>query len=466
MWRDLEWPVKSYGAGSWQFFRLDIFNHLRTPAYSSGQNREAYEALSALTDAALAATDFDPTDHIAFCEKVGNVAYQIAKGIEDRQNFQLVSEINNLMEVWAEVEPMWGFACTGLVQLVHLLCGTEKRYMFGVRRGRPAWKRAELNVWMRRCEGFQRAMSVEDDFDLTRLWPSFMGYGSLHFLPYLDQTDAEFYPTVREWHPLIGEDGTPVREVESKQITDLLEDAYYRQRYMVHPAGAYVKLRHLPPFSGMLLKVKPGLRDPNYIDIVTQFEIDPGMTEAAPADEEQKKLFFVLDGTFTVEDLPLYDRNQSGVFYLSWVVALVYHDLVTAKEITVVSREDAESARQPVKAIAQREEETEPSWVYIPRKFKRRDLQPRSELTERRLLTPHHVTGHLRKGNLSEEHQRELAKWERQTGLQVLPLLERMPGYTFVRPHVSPSADGLTDLPRFIHARLQSEIDALMRPIE
>ncbi len=152
----------------------------------------------------------------------------------------------------------------------------------------------------------------------------------------------------------------------------------------------------------------------------------------------------------------LSERETRGAIYLLWVTALIYHDLVTAQEITGERR-----IKGPKVGIGTGGQE--PSWIYIPRKVHRQRVEPRVPSPNPHFVTPHRVSGHKRQANPTDKHLKELERFERETGLRILDLLRRNPGFTFVRPHVSPSSDSVANLPRFIHARLQREIEALMQ---
>lgn len=328
---------------------------------------------------------------------------------------------------------------TMYLSCVHCLAGSEKYFLVGTRGNRPAWKRMKG----------------------TATFKELIGYGPGFTLANLDQSDVELWPRIQDH---IGLKNYNWPHVPSTRVAELFEEAYYRQRYMVHPAGAYVRLRHFGALTGLTLKVKSGLRDPNYIDLVACFDVDATPLEATTrkAPFGAKKYVLALDGAELVEKLyePSQDKTTENSMYLLWVMALIYHDLVTAETVTVRPSLDLSQAN-PATQSSPPKEGNEQSWVYIPRKIKTHTVDPRIGRQDYRPMAAHHVSGHLRKGKLSDDHRAELEDFERQTGLRVLDLLERNPGHTFVRPHVSPSVEGLQELPRFIHARLQTDIDRL-----
>ena len=89
-------------------------------------------------------------------------------------------------------------------------------------------------------------------------------------------------------------------EADRSRTLYLMEDAYYRQRYIVNPEGAYVQLKHFGPLKGMTLKVKKGITDPGFVDLVAVVEVDPKELDSpsyqSDPDDFLREALIVVDG--------------------------------------------------------------------------------------------------------------------------------------------------------------------------
>jgi len=374
---------------------------------------------------------------------------KLAITIEDEKDYSIIPSIYAAHGELNKMDDNYQGIARLIPMTLRLLVGDEGRILIGTRGGKPAWKKLRRPI-------STRLRSDSPLFD----------YGVQQWMVFLDQSDVDLMPEPDKW--IAGVDNIyDWPRVEIREVHQLMEDAYYNQRYIVHPEGAYVQLRHFGPLKSLTLKVKsPGLFDPNYVDFVVRFDIDSGQLDLrksiyTPGDSKRNVLVF--DGSLLTAQTRMHYSNEKmakGHTYLQWVTALIYHDLVTATEIQLPGK--PRKGRRVSKATSE-DEQDEPSWIYIPRRIKKRPISPRADSGTSRFTTPHYVHGHRRKANPTDKHLKELEEFERQTGLKVLKLLRENPGYTFVRPHISPSADGIQFIPRFIHARLQSDIEQLMR---
>lgn len=362
--------------------------------------------------------------------------------IEDSKDFSFLVALGRVSNALGTSDRDYALLAQLILQAMKALLGSPSKTLVGVRGGKPAYK------------SFGRTLTGEKAFIAANAY-------NPDLLSYYDQTDMAIVPDPMDALSTISRKFVWPR-IDIAEVRELLEDAYYNQRYIVNPEGAYVKLRHFGPFKGLTLKVKsPGIHDPNYIDFLCVIDID--LTELDSQQYGQshliKKKVYVVDGATAQGIMPYGVVSDDNYFlYLMWTVAFVYHDLVTAKEISIPGNESVVSERNAQFSEVPSEK---PSWIYIPRLIKNRNSPPRLP-TEPRELKPHHVRGHLRRKNLTEQHRKELGKFERETGLKVLDILDRNPGFTFVRPYVVPSMEDVRGLPKFIHARLQSEIDQML----
>lgn len=365
--------------------------------------------------------------------------------MEEVQDYWFIPRLEEIEVTMQGIDKEYSSEATFLHSIIQALAGDEKRVLIsvGARDGKPAWK------------VFKRSL-VESGLVRQALY---YNLGSLTY--YLDQSDADLIPEPDEWLSSLGTN-YKWPAVDLSKVRDLLEDAYYNQRYIVNPAGSYVRLKHFGPLKALTLKIKsPGFLDPNYVDFfcVAEFDVSKVAPERYGSTVQIKKRAFVVDGKFAQGMVDIRTPQSSTILpYLTWVIALIYHDLVTAKEVKIAGSDPLEEADKSIFIDLPYEK---PSWIYIPRLIKKRSIPTRIASTPRS-MKPHHVRGHLRKRSLTEQHRKELEKFEYQTGLKVLNLLDRNPGYTFVRPYIVPSIGEVSSLPNFIHARLQSEIDQML----
>lgn len=375
---------------------------------------------------------------------------RLARAIERNGSYQVFNALNGAFDELRVDNENYAILPNTINSTLQTLVGNEGKLLFGTRGGKPAWK------------------TLSTPF--TRTLPPL---SSLYSYPaqemaYLDQSDEDLMPEPSEWTTAL-----PIAydwpKIDISQVRQLMEQAYYNQRYTVQPEGAHVKLRHFGPIKRVVLKVKsPSLHDLNYFDLVVQFEVDNQSLHRIPRGHPPglvKRSLLVFDGICMVGDGLFFhadEREERGITYLAWVAALIYHDLVTADVITgerkVVSHD--------TQLVVAEDEEEKPSWVYIPRKVKKHRASPRIPSDNPQVITPHRVSGHLRRANPTESHLKTLAEFERKTGLRIIDLLSRNPNHTFVRPHISPSEEGVKDLPKFIHSRLQSDMEKLMQGTE
>lgn len=402
--------------------------------------RELFQVTSSWVEKSLPEGKLNSTTRSAIRASLTKKARQIEESGDYRRLSLWLSIAEEAWKLQPEAEPF-----VGLVEAIRILIGSETKYLIGIRNNQPAWKHFSRPV----------GRSTTDLLELLR-------YGENRRIEVVDQSDASIYPKFGEAMMNVAEYLWPT--TDSIRTRKLMEDAYYNQRYIVHPQGAYVKLRHFGALRGITIKVKRGLSDPGFVDIIAIAEIgarelDPDNYKTDP-DGFIRKAVIIVDGAYLTGQWS-FPNQEPGYDYLCSVIALIYHDLVTAETIHVtVHEKEAGASVWPSDA-----ELPEPSWVYIPRKVKEGYIEPRLKLPSPRILMPHHVSGHKRRGNMTESHREEIKRFEQQTGLRILERLE--PGYTFVRPHISPLVESLDELPRFIHARLQSDINRMLHtPLE
>lgn len=360
----------------------------------------------------------------------------LAREVEVRKEWQLVPGIWRVADDYeGRLSVQLTGALSGIAQAIHYLVGSENRHLVGTRQNQPAWKPRDV----RRKTPLQILQGFPIDSDVE----------------YLDGNDLDLVPDDSQW---MLEDQLPMFPVFNnpwEKIGSLLEDAYYNQQYLPHPDGSFVKLRGVPGLDGVTIKTKRSLLDPGYIDFLACFQL------------ADKKFLSVFSGIMVsaVKDHPEFRMSLYGDpskrDFLFWLTAQIYHDLVTAKELEPRQFRNQGSADR--KDVTKASEVSTPiEWIYIPRTVRGRPQEVRRPANQKRSATPHRVSGHKRRGNLTETHRTTLEEFENETGIEILRWLPE--GYTFVRPHISPvdESQAIQGLPKFIRRRIQDDIRQLL----
>ncbi len=321
-----------------------------------------------------------------------------------------------------------------ITEAVHLLVGNEMQYLVGLRHSQPAWKKLASQLT---SYDLPKANDIGPD------------------LIYIGAEDVDILPDVRAWAMNEDIESLNLPEIENvwKEVADILEDAYYNQQYLPHPDGSLVRVLGIAGIESVVVKAKRSISDPNYLDFMGVYNLG------------DKKWPVIFSGTRAMERPgdESYMSNPGSPFiqknFLSWLLARIYHDLVTAKDVDPgVVRKVSQKGGLPKSP----EGLEGLSWIYIPRKRKKETLEIRRPSSSPRSMTPHRVRGHKRKANMTEQQRQAIQELERETGLDILKWVPD--GYTFVRPHVAPKdgSESLDKLPRFIRTRIQDDIKQLL----
>jgi hypothetical protein len=317
---------------------------------------------------------------------------------------------------------MW---CHSITRAVQIALGGRDLFLFGIRGGRPAYK--PLGRPLLSALDIQ-VLNTRIPFDLD---PQCLGIGDEELIPRL-LTDGCAYGAS-------GIEGDTAKKYSwpegatYEMVFSLLKEAYYNQYYLIHPQGCHLKIGGLPGISEAVLKVMPSVRDPNFFDIQARYIGEDGD-------------YVVAVGTNIVDLQEKGLREPEHIFMILTTVQL-YHDLVTVQHIG-----KGEGMRGNAGIRKKQHRPDQEVWRLIPRIIQNIDQEkpPRIAIDNPRSRKPHFVSGHPRKGNMSEEQRAFIIQFEQDTGLSVLKWLR--PGETWVRPHTSPSGSEseIKHLPRFV----------------
>lgn len=305
---------------------------------------------------------------------------------------------------------------------LYLLVCEPKRFLVGVKNG-VHWKRT---FWP--SMEWNRFLSIATTF--------------LANLKHVGKKEADIYPE-RFVSPNDLQKVNIPKPARSKE--DLIEEAFYNQRYILPPEGAEVRLRRGGDIQKVLV-VQSG----NYLIAKPVLPYGESLLFLDVANAAGFSLPTIM--TSNIEEIE--SRNSPWLD----ILAEIYHDLLIA----------VEKKRQRRKTSVSKEKEDEEleielggrlGIVYIPRVV--HIGQPL--IKERppyegppRPTTPHRVVGHKRKANMTEKHRQELIRFEQRHGIKIL---ENLPvGYTFVRPFIVPVNANLAGLPVFIKRRIETRL--------
>lgn len=224
----------------------------------------------------------------------------------------------------------------------------------------------------------------------------------------------------------------------AKSIEELLEEAYYHQRYMISPNGAEVHLRNAGDLETMIVKQSKDVVIAKAITTMGEALVIIDLDRAEPISPEVTA------------------RQEPN---LANILAEVYRDLVIAIEVPGPPRK-----RREPSAVTPIEERELPkhTWIYIPRK-----IRVKGKETEAPIRTPykgprrppqtHEVDPHPRRGNMTEKQRKALEEYREQTGIDLFRLYR--PGHTIVRPHTRGGKPGdIKELPTFIKKRIETRL--------
>jgi hypothetical protein len=302
------------------------------------------------------------------------------------------------------------------VSTLHLMLGREDRLLVGLKDG-VIWRNIKWDL---------KALQSVDSIHYMRA----VSMINLNTLPLIGRKEAEIIPE----RPITLEKRNNLRVPTPAQSVEVsLEQAYYGQRYIIPPNGAEVRFNKAGDIGKVLLLQS---RNILFAKIITE----KGEALVSLSLETGKDISNVIGSKAPLAE----------------IVAEVYRDMVTAEVVHAHRMRRLDNLRLPLEEREDIEEGVQVT--YIPRKVKiGEDEDFRSKYEgPARPLKPHRVTGHRRKANMTEQHRQALLEFEAEHGISIL---ENLPaGYTFVRPHVVPAGERLSELPIFIKRRIETRL--------
>jgi hypothetical protein len=303
---------------------------------------------------------------------------------------------------------------------IYLLSGDPDKVLVGVKDG-AYWKKTNFQGIYKEAEVYNKYLELANKHILN--------------LPSIGSKELFLVPD----NPMMDEQVDSVKIPRpAKSSQDLLEEAFYKQRYMVPIEGAEVRFRHAGDVERVVLK-------------------QTGNELMARVYTKKGEIYVSLD----LEDGHSTSLRFRGDEWLGDItgnlVAEVYRDLVTAVELPrnrhkKLSSKGHENSKGEIELL-----QSKPQFIYIPRVLRQGDVEDRPLYDGPvRPITPHRVSGHLRKANMTEKHRLELLKFEQENGIQILKYIPT--GYTYVRPFIIPFGGSIIGLPTFIKRRIETQI--------
>lgn len=375
----------------------------------------------------------------SFADAFGEYIQSETEKLSQRRRFDLVADVSCrsaatetvLTDAGAPMAGEVGRICGLLAMCVIALLGSESTMLIGTANNVPAYKRIN-----RVKNGEEATEYVVNTMLVTFGLLARIREDAARLVPSYDK----FTVTAHD----VGATGDEYFEVNRV----LIEDAFYRQRYIVDPEGAYVRLTNAKSVTSLFLKVRSAGKG-SLVEIMARIETTEG------------SCFTLVDEERLLN--PSSDRNvyPSIGSYFAYLVCQIYHDLVTA-EVVPTSPESEPRPLGEDRIMSERDGHI-PSWIVIPRKVRKGAKEARTELPEPQIREPHRVTGHLRKTPMTIAHREALLEYEHEWGVEILRMVPE--GYTFVRPHMSPAitSQEFAALPRFIRYRVQQELDRVLK---
>lgn len=344
-----------------------------------------------------------------------NYYKNLAREIREKRRYYLFTNLSSVALDGTKNAPEF---CQDMllndIATLHLMVSSPDRLLVGIKDG-IYWKRIE---WPRR-EGFTTPLLYTSAF--------FCGT-----LPLIGENELITVPE----KPLTHDDGRELTLPKpSETIEDLLEKAYYGQRFIIPLQGAEVRFRKAGDLEKMII-----IQSGDYISA---------------------RVITTRGDTFVSLNINTGSETShiSGLF--GAILAEVYRDMVTAIELPM----NRFKTLKHLKTDVTTELREKPQVIYIPRIVRvkeREEIRPRYEGPSRP-VTPHPVTGHRRKANMTEEQRQEIIKFERMYQLEVFKFLPL--GFTFVKPHFVPADADIASIPVFIKRRIQTRLqEQLQRP--
>lgn len=351
------------------------------------------------------------------------------KADDFRSLVKLVERLNEILGIPTHTSLI---LMLGLCSIYLMSCRPDN-FLVGIK-DKPQWKNVKI------------AKEKEGDDHIPPLFYTAMSY--LEFLPIIGQRENAVVPQMIL--PIADLFALKYPEV-TRDVSDYLEEAYFNQRYTLRSDGpSEIRFRNAQDIRAMML-LQSGQNlfarlITNYGDAMIHINLKTAEYRA-PAN---------------------WFKNPGLLNPFASLVAETYRDLVTAKEVYYHRARPLRSIQTTTlefaNAVSPMDDQLQV--IYIPRTYQKvQYTEPRVPYTgEPRPVRPHPVVGHKRKGNMTIEHLKELreleAKWD-------IPFVDRIPaGYTFVKPHFSPtgSEEYISKLPIYIKMRIQQEIERGLKP--
>lgn len=360
-----------------------------------------------------------------------------AREIRNKKQFPVIGSLHQeLRRLRPRIDPLLNDILLYGIYAIYLMACDPDRFLVGLKDG-VHWKKANIAV---------NPLGEE---------PAIFNMAT-HYLPMLSRIGKRELTVVPD--SLIHPNNLLARRVRLSAshlaIEEILEDAYFQQRYLVPHTGAEVRFRKAGDLARMEV-IKSGN------ELLAKLMTSYG---------EEQVILDLNEASYVVPDRQLLKAGQQSSWATS--VAETYHDLVTAEEISITRYKRLRAKRDEVKYHELTDlsgDMDDPQIIYIPRQVRIKEyIDPRPPYDgPPRPMKPHVVTNYFRSVNMTPKHRDEILKLEREWGLAAGEIVNNVPaGKTWVRPHFSPrGSEAIMKVgPIFIKRKILSETGIKLKP--
>lgn len=390
--------------------------------------------------------DFDgPAEQALRAEKT-ELLMRISLGMRRNQDYRPISDMMNII-CGASVNPSKGQIDTISmlnidVRTLLLLAGNESSILIGTRDRMPTWQRFKAPPLY---EGYPAPL-----YHMTT--------PGIFFLQDIGENVKPAFPSKAVYPSDLEKLTFPE---PNKTVEELLEEIFYKQRYIMNEGGVDLELKDAGDALGMVLVESRGLlfaktRTP-YGELFTGLFLDSALGMSGEMGNEYA----------------IARRSPHELFTDSRLAALVasqYRDLVCGREIAGSRRRTPSNLGRSESHASEPEGPPQASAVRTVKENGGTSREPLKQYEgPPRPVKPHQVAGHVKRAGrkgISDRQKEAVRDFVKTTGLRVPRPKDRQ---TIVLPYYVPAESGkvIKDMPTFMRAKLQkTAFTGLEEPVD
>lgn len=372
-----------------------------------------------------------PTDGPAF--RLWFHAYVMTE-VERIEREQLYTVIANVGLRWSNilhnVTEESGKICHAVASCVLALLGTERAMLVGIDDNKPVFKpiatikKEHIQLYVGRLPVIVAGLMgkiTANDIDMV---PDFREFDARSLWTANEQRDDELFA----------------------KSSALIEEAFYKQRYIINPQGVYVRITGVDNLTGIYIKARTAKNQGSLMDILAAVQTRNGSFFTALTEER----------LLAADQKPLGISPGSRIIYL---LCHIYRDLLVARDVPVAkAKKGSKRAASQHRALP-----GGGGYTVIPRRLSDGKTQsPRQAVPEPIISEPRRVEGYPRKGNMTPKQRAAILQFEQDYQVRILDFVPD--GHTYVLSYMRPATtpEEFASLPRYIrHFTQQALIKGL-----